>query len=411
MKKKFLLFLIAALPALAFATNGTWQGTGTVNDPYRIADLADLKVLIPDDGNSNYQDKFFVLTGDIADDGTLCPIGSNGKAFEGTFEGDGHTITLNMNNSASRDALFDCLGGKGVIRNVIVAGSVYGSASTHDEVAGICAWNYGIIDHCHNMAQATENNCTMGCAGICTKNYGTIINCWNSGTITSSESSSGGIVSKNYGIIKNCYNSGEISGNEACGIANSSPGPTLVNCYNSGSLSGRWLRPIISIGKCDRCYYEEGDFNTDYGTSLNASQMTDGTLLDYLNAYASTDSTLMTWVANGQGYPGFAPFHTHTFATEWSHDSISHWHAASCHDGSTCSWARSDNAPHQWSSNKPVDGEAYYTCQVCGYQDNERKTIAVTLVNVTCTLGDQATFAFKAIAGQASTVDITPAQG
>ena len=57
MKKKFLLFLIAALPALAFATNGTWQGTGTVNDPYRIAGLADLKALIPDDGNSNYQDK------------------------------------------------------------------------------------------------------------------------------------------------------------------------------------------------------------------------------------------------------------------------------------------------------------------------------------------------------------------
>ena len=103
MKKAPILLLLALL---AFAPMACWAqfsgGTGTADDPYLISSKADWNVLHNQvkDGNL-YTGKFFEMTADI---GTVTtPIGytndydnKRGNYFEGTFDGNGHIVTVNF---------------------------------------------------------------------------------------------------------------------------------------------------------------------------------------------------------------------------------------------------------------------------------------------------------------------------
>lgn len=59
--------------------------------------------------------------------------------FTGTFDGDGHTVTLDISGTNSNQALFANLGSAGVIKNVITDGKVSGETT----VAGIAAVSTG----------------------------------------------------------------------------------------------------------------------------------------------------------------------------------------------------------------------------------------------------------------------------
>lgn len=85
-------------------------GNGTKDNPYQISrgeELAYFKTVIESDDNSNYLDKYYVLTSNI-NLGNLYfdPIGENGQIFSGTFDGQGYTISnlkidlvININNN------------------------------------------------------------------------------------------------------------------------------------------------------------------------------------------------------------------------------------------------------------------------------------------------------------------------
>lgn len=101
MKKTSILILLILL---AFAPTAWAQfsgGTGTADDPYLISSKDDWDALHNQvkDGNL-YTGKFFKMTADI---GTVTtPIGktgdgnASGNYFEGTFDGNGHILTVDF---------------------------------------------------------------------------------------------------------------------------------------------------------------------------------------------------------------------------------------------------------------------------------------------------------------------------
>ncbi len=160
------------------------------------------------DGNKN-------LNGDGSSFRTWTPIGTysylsfiSSKAYEGTFDGQGYTISgLYNDNSDSYVGLFGCIDGC-TIQNVGVIDSYF----TGSYLGGIVGYNDG----------------------------GTVKNCYNKAALDGSQRV-GGIVGYNAsGTVTNCYSSGKIEGSSYCGaIVGRNSSGTIGNCfYLSGSASG-----------------------------------------------------------------------------------------------------------------------------------------------------------------------------
>ena len=99
MEKKLLLLTITLLCMVAQGT-WAWDGHGTQSDPYLIQSIQDWKDLASQVAAGNNQDdEFFRLTTDLDLEGNN--IGSESKAFSGTFDGDGHTLTYNRGGAKS----------------------------------------------------------------------------------------------------------------------------------------------------------------------------------------------------------------------------------------------------------------------------------------------------------------------
>jgi len=65
------------------------------------------------------------------------------------------------------------------------------------------------------------------------------------------------------------------------------------------------------------------------------------------------------------------PAHTHAYSTEWTSDSVAHWHECTSAVG-PCDAAKSDSAAHTFGQ----EGTERYTCTVCKYVDNDKKAVA-----------------------------------
>ena len=126
----------------------------------------------------------YILVSDIdAKDKAINTVAHNdtGKAFQGVFDGNGHTISNCTPTTATANKGFNC--------------SLFGTVAASGVIRNL------------NVINATINTRFGG--GIATLNWGTIENCFISATVTVSTSTAanptGGIVSKNAGgKIKNC---------------------------------------------------------------------------------------------------------------------------------------------------------------------------------------------------------------
>lgn len=157
--------------------------------------------------------------------------------FIGTFDGNGHTVTLDITASTANVGLFSKLAGGAVVKNVKVDGTVSGT----EGVAGIAAQaNGATISGCINCAEISATERHVG--GIVGKlQGGTVENCYNTGAISSSRNrpavNLGGIVGyiDESATVKNCYNVGEITvtnkATNMAGIAGWCVASTVENCY------------------------------------------------------------------------------------------------------------------------------------------------------------------------------------
>jgi hypothetical protein len=165
------------------------------------------------------------------------------KDFTGTFDGNGHTVTLNITASTANVGLFSTLAGGAVVKNVITAGSI---SSTEKYVGGIAGFanTYSgdvTIENCKNTAAVQGGNGVGGIFGYCSGSAHsvTITGCANTGTISGTRNS-GGICGtlENAHFIKNCYNSGAVTGSNIGGIlGRGAKGVLIENCYNLENIS------------------------------------------------------------------------------------------------------------------------------------------------------------------------------
>lgn len=173
----------------------------------------------------------YTLTADII---VTAPYAND---FSGTFDGNGHTVTLNITASTANVGLFKTLSGGAVVKNVKVDGTVSGT----EGVAGIAAQaNGATISGCINCAEISATERYVG-AIVGKMEGGTVENCYNTGAISSSRNrpavNLGGIVGyiDESATVKNCYNVGEIKvtnkATNMAGIAGWCVASTVENCY------------------------------------------------------------------------------------------------------------------------------------------------------------------------------------
>lgn len=202
--------------ALALAAAGTVQNIGTAE---KFAEMQ--------------PDGTYRLTADI----TVTKPYAN--EFTGTFDGNGHTVTLALENEAGEcQALFSKIAASGKVQNLGIAGTVTGKKY----VGGIAGKNAGSIENCKNTAAikgaSADGRWIGGIAGE-TSNGSKILNCYNIGTISSDRSGKGvclGGIAGNApsAKISNCYNAGQIvtkSTTNYGAIAGYGYGVTVSDCY------------------------------------------------------------------------------------------------------------------------------------------------------------------------------------
>ena len=166
-------------------------GLGTATHPYEIKTIDQLKtfrdLVNGPSGQVKDSDAHAKLMNDIDLEGNeknqWTPIGNSiDNSYEGTFNGDGNTISgLYIVATANNQGLFGCLDQGGTVKDLSVSGSVTGVTGvtgTDDYVGGVVGRNFG----------------------------GTVENCYNTGTVSGSGGHVDGVVGYNSGgSVTNCY--------------------------------------------------------------------------------------------------------------------------------------------------------------------------------------------------------------
>ncbi|MDO5490703.1 MAG: hypothetical protein Q4F52_11480, partial [Bacteroidaceae bacterium] len=89
-----------------------------------------------------------ILTKDIDFSSFNVMIGTNGHDYQGTFDGAGHRLTVNIDHQSDGTALFSHIGSKGKVCNLIVDGTICGTTGI-----GTFAWeSWGTIENCVSFA-------------------------------------------------------------------------------------------------------------------------------------------------------------------------------------------------------------------------------------------------------------------
>lgn len=264
----------------------------------------------------------YTLTKDIT---VTAPYANDFADFSGTFDGNGHTVTLKITANTNYVGLFSKLAGGAVVKNVITAGTVTATGKNNvGGIAGVADTELGAItiSNCKNEAAIKGNKVVGGILGGCTEDDHalTISACANEGNISGTRNI-GGICGtlENAHFIKNCYNSGEVTGSTIGGIlgrgargySSTTDTPILENCYNVGNIvySGTNGSAIVGTGYAKKpvevknCYALEGSAQAFVVSGVNADSNSDFKTADEMKSPAFAATLGSAFQYNGGGYP------------------------------------------------------------------------------------------------------------
>ena len=255
-------------------------GDGTISNPFLIADEEDWDELATAVSNDHdFSGFYFSMTNDIGttENPVITMVGSNQKKFRGTFDGQGHTLTVNITSSAQNTAPFHYIKGA-TIKNLKTAGTI----TTSQKYAG------GIVGN----AVDAEN---------------TITNCMSSVTISSSvgdDGTHGGLVahvSSSTTTISGCVFNGKLLGSSTtnCGgivgwVVNGAtlniedclfaPSEVTFGTSNSATFYRQGTTATVNMSNC---YYAQAFGDTQGTQAYTVQSGTDNLTLDYGNATTS----------------------------------------------------------------------------------------------------------------------------
>jgi len=159
------------------------------------------------------------LTADINLTGEAwTPIGNSGQTYNGTFDGQGYSIT-----GLNASSLFGGIGESATVKNLQLVDVKLNESG--GATAGIVVNNYGTIMACSMTGEISAYSYTSGIANF---NLGTIVACWFSGTLKENEGY--GIVAFNYGTITACF----WDGNTTNGYRSNEGGTVEATKVNDG---------------------------------------------------------------------------------------------------------------------------------------------------------------------------------
>lgn len=214
-----------------------------------ITSQKDFTDLIENHSNENFQYKTIKLYTDVTAHKSLCA-----GIFRGNFEGEKHTVTLNISSSNSGQFGF-VEENNGTIKDTKFAGSVTGDSNS-GETGAICGINYGTISNCSSTATIYSNVSFSG--GLVGKNRKKISECYFNGIIENGTGYAGGICGHQDvtdASITNCYSQGSISAIMAAGgITGSIVGGLVSNCYSKATITGNYKGFITGNGSIDVNY-------------------------------------------------------------------------------------------------------------------------------------------------------------
>ena len=283
-KPKWLVTMLLLVMAILMPYEGAWAqtpsrpsiGNGDVDNPFQISIAAELAWFrdyvngkIVNEGEKDgttHPSASATLTADIdlvefchaADAATNTkelswdPIGNSDNKYQGTFDGNGKTISnLYINVTSGYAGFFGYANEGGCIKNITFDNAKV--KSTND-------------DYCIGIL--------VGAAGSCIENIKTLVNCSVEG-----KNYVGGIVGKAKGNISNCENHAMVKGSYTVGgIAGSSEGSgtSISSCANYGDVKGTGNRVGGMVG-----YFDLGTIQNcaNYGNIMGSDVV--GNLIGY----------------------------------------------------------------------------------------------------------------------------------
>ena len=236
----------------------TLAGKGTASNPYRISDVYGWYAFVrmTDVEKSDFKKEYVVLDADLDFTGLTyqIPLHSANHMFEGSFDGQGHTISgvhLDLGNNGSagtkyQGVVISALGPNGVLKNLTVDNC---SISGFEYIGGIVGECAGTIQNCHTTSNVTvlaDNRYAGGIAGTIIDS-GKLIECTNGASVWS-ESYVGGMAGDGFyavgSSIQSCVNNGAITNDRegrpgvsyVAGFVPRYKG-TISNSVNNGSVT------------------------------------------------------------------------------------------------------------------------------------------------------------------------------
>ena len=203
MKKKRLHFLARAAMTLllvmfatigARADEGTLSGSGTATDPYLIGSDADWETFVSyiNDKGGSYRYSNYKLTADIH---VTSMVGKNDdtNAFKGIFDGNGHTMTLNLTTDGSSNffAPFRYVGGS-TFKRLHIAGKITSNSYYVASLVGHHRYGTLNIYNCWSSVdivctKKTDNSFNAGFVGYSYDSNININNCRFDGSLQGAE--------------------------------------------------------------------------------------------------------------------------------------------------------------------------------------------------------------------------------
>lgn len=243
------------------------------------------------------------------------PIGKDdNKAYTGTFDGNGKTITgLTVTGSDQYAGLFGYIGSGGKVKNVVLEGVLIESDNDMSDVGGVAGCSRGNIENCSvsgSVIGRGMNSIVGGVVGY--QNGGFLTGCSSSATVNAG-CTAGGVagISDSGATLTACYATGDVTlesintGNYAGGVVGiNTNSSTLIACYAWGSVSGSGSGTIYVggvtgdnlDGTLTACYHANG---TVSGTG-SGTIYTGGVAGRNYKSFNDPVITACYWGGNGQ---------------------------------------------------------------------------------------------------------------
>ena len=238
-------------------------GEGTEDNPYQINTARQLYNMaqLVNTQNDAYGGKHYILTSDIQlgatwriDEGNTIltggtawtPIGIKSSSFNGSLDGQGHTISGLYINSSSAEyqGLFGFIGASGRVKNVGVVGSY---VRGYKILGGVVGYNNGTVSNSYNTGSISGVDYIGGVAGL-NNSIATVSNSYNTGNISGTSLVGGVVGSNGWGTVSNSYSTGSVSGTKDVGGVVGGNGGTVSNSYYETVVSPHTSAIGFNIG-------------------------------------------------------------------------------------------------------------------------------------------------------------------